>query len=818
MRELGMMKLLQRITAAVFTVTMLILAACGEDEPKVDPVTVEFNSPTSRSVDEDFADAVVINIKLSGAATKSGTLSVSATSTVGNAADHVTFNEEISIEKGNTAAQLVVNLKDNNAIDGAKTITFTLADPSSGFVLGTAKTYTLVINDDEGPTTANFAVGSASIGEGNTEGVTVVINLTPAATAAGSIQITMDPANAPVTTTPAATAGVITVTVPDNATTVSFTVVPTDNDDPNENVEVGFEITGSNGGVQIGTLKEYVLTITDDDAVEPTPIAEVRAMYGGTGTQNITTPLLIRGIITSMNPQTNANNIWVQDATGGIVVRFKAANNNQYKRGDEVIVNLEGANFASFSGLIQVENVEKADATTLSDKVEVVSENNTLPTPEVVTFTQLKTDDYQGKLVAVENVSFVDADGVLTMNGTRAITDGTETVNVRTESGAPFSGSVMPLGSGTVKGLAGINAGVVQIIPVVFAEDVFANNPVGTIGVTQIPLTDFGSVDNGQESTEQSYTVQGTTLNNDIVITASAGYKVSLAQAGTYGSTVTILAANANSATTVYVKFAPASGVNGVINGSITHKSQGAATVDFDVTGTEAGNETSSLLLIENFDYGTSAGNVSALASTWIAHSGAGSNQVLYNTTSLTMAGYPGSGVGGAAQLRSPIGAEDINRAFTAQTTGVVYVAALINLSAAAASSPGYFYHLSDGGTSNFAARFFAQEEGTGKYKLGMSKRGTPTVFPAAGLDYGTTYIIVIKFELDGNNDNSNDVASFYLLTAPVSTEPTTTTQTDATGADFSISAVAIRQAAGCPPGAIIDGIRVANTWADLFN
>lgn len=823
MRALGFTTLLKRTFAAVFTVALLIVAACSDDET-VTPVTVEFNTPNSRSVDENSVNDIVINIKLSGAAVNSGTIGVSATSSVGSASNHVTFNDEIDIDKGSTAAQFVVRTIDNNTIDGAKTITFTLTDASSGFLLGASKTFTLVINDDEGPTTANFAVGSASIGEGNADGVTVVINLTPAATTTGSVQITIDPANAPVTTTPAATAGVITVAVPDNATTVSFVVKPVDNEDVNENVEVGFEITGSNGGVQIGTLKEYVLTITDDDAVEPTPIADVRAMYSGTATQDITTPLLIQGIITSINPQTNANNIWVQDATGGIVVRFTTANNNQYKRGDQVIVNLEGARFANFSGLVQVENVNKASATTLSDKVVVVSENNTLPTAEVLTFTQLKTGTYQGKLVSVSNVSFVDADGSATMSGTRAISDGTETINVRTETGAPFAASVLPLGSGTVKGLASVNAGVIQIIPMVFADDVFANNPTGSISVTQ-SLTDFGSVNNGVESTEQSYTVQGTTLTNDIVITASAGYKVSLVQAGPYASTATILAVNANSATTVFVKFTPTSGVNGVISGSLTHKSQGVATVDFDVTGTEAGNAASDLLLLENFNY--SIGELTTVATNiWIPNTGT-TNNIPVVAGALTLTDYPSSGVGNSITLTTT--GQDAYRNFTgaSATTGDVYTSFLINVTSAQAAGDYFFALLPDNSTSNYTGRMYIKSSGTG-FAIGITKGSITATPPLESVVYGTTdysfnttYMVVLKYSFVAGL--ANDVASIYVIsgTAPA-VEPGVATAISGanTNADQSnLGRVGIRQGtAANAPAFKLSGIRVAATWADLFD
>jgi hypothetical protein len=85
--------------------------------------------------------------------------------------------------------------------------------------------------------------------------------------------------------------------------------------------EITFTLSGSTGIVTLGTGVTHVLTIEDDDAI--TTIADVRAAYSGTAT-DITSSKRIRGVVTSSNPQVNNNNIWVQDATGGIVVRLVA--------------------------------------------------------------------------------------------------------------------------------------------------------------------------------------------------------------------------------------------------------------------------------------------------------------------------------------------------------------------------------------------------------------------------------------------------------------------------------------------------------------
>ena len=75
----------------------------------------------------------------------------------------------------------------------------------------------------------------------------------------------------------------------------------------------------------------------------------------------------------------------------------------------------------------------------------------------------------------------------------------------------------------------------------------------------------------------------------------------------------------------------------------------------------------------ENFDYGATAGNLTAVSSgSWTAHSGAGNGPIGYATTSLTMVDYPSINVGGSLTMSSS-GSEDVNHTFSSISSGKVY-------------------------------------------------------------------------------------------------------------------------------------------------
>ncbi len=207
------------------------------------------------------------------------------------------------------------------------------------------------------------------------------------------------------------------------------------------------------------------------------------------------------------------------------------------------------------------------------------------------------------------------------------------------------------------------------------------------------------------------------------------------------------------------------------------------------------------VLLVDDFDYGSTPGDLTTVSGgAWTAHSGAGNGPIQYIATSLSMPGYGSSGVGGSATFGG--GSEDVNTLFTAQSSGTVYAATLVNISSASGGT--YFFHLKDSGF-NYRARIFAQDNG-GNLRFGFSNTSTAT-YSVTDFNYNTTYLIVAKF-----NTTTGDSA-LYVLDTYSSTEPSTPLLTS-TGSTLTVSSFAIRQGSGGPTGTV-DGVRVTTTWED---
>lgn len=210
----------------------------------------------------------------------------------------------------------------------------------------------------------------------------------------------------------------------------------------------------------------------------------------------------------------------------------------------------------------------------------------------------------------------------------------------------------------------------------------------------------------------------------------------------------------------------------------------------------------------ENFDYGATAGNLTDLSSKWTAHSGAGSGPVGYATTSLTMANYPSSNVGGSITIGS--GSEDVNSFLdTPISSGKVYASALVNLSDAGSGQ--YFFHLMTDGTFNYTARVGTKDDGSGKilFGLGASSFSSPT-WGTTSYELNTTYLIVSSYDI------ATGTCNLYVLTTAAATEPSTPEATNDGYSGNVIDKIAIRQ--GSTPTATIDGIRVANTWSAIMS
>ncbi|HEY9170467.1 MAG TPA: hypothetical protein VIN72_13315 [Lutibacter sp.] len=222
-------------------------------------------------------------------------------------------------------------------------------------------------------------------------------------------------------------------------------------------------------------------------------------------------------------------------------------------------------------------------------------------------------------------------------------------------------------------------------------------------------------------------------------------------------------------------------------------------------TETPVINTTTNYLLEENFNYGATDGDLTSLTSNWAIHSG--STQISYSNTSLSMAGYPSTGVGGSV-LINEANSEDVNRNFTPQLSGKVYASALVNFNNVGAGT--YFLHfMEQDGSFNFASRVSAKDNGSGKILFGVGASSSIT-YGTTPFDLNTTYLLVTSYDI------ATATSKLYVLSTAPSTEPETPEATSTHTASFSIQRIGIRQGGG---GLTLklDGLRVTKTWSDLM-
>ncbi|MDD4198314.1 MAG: chitobiase/beta-hexosaminidase C-terminal domain-containing protein, partial [Paludibacter sp.] len=210
-------------------------------------------------------------------------------------------------------------------------------------------------------------------------------------------------------------------------------------------------------------------------------------------------------------------------------------------------------------------------------------------------------------------------------------------------------------------------------------------------------------------------------------------------------------------------------------------------------------------LLVEDFNY--TVGSVITSTSTadpttgWLAHSGNNTANIDV-TNGLTFEGYAGSGIGGAANLDAT--GQDINKPFTAQTSGVIYAAFIIKTETPNAA--GYFFHFGPNPIgSTFFTRLYLNSTGDG-VGIGLGNNPPATFVP---ITPGNPALLVVKLDI------ASKLTSLYVLNTFVLSEPATADHTVTETTPFSnVGSVALRQYNGSQR-IIVDGIRVATTWVE---
>lgn len=431
-----------------------------------------------------------------------------------------------------------------------------------------------------------FSTTTASVME-NGDPITVTVNFSAVTAGSGNFSAIIT-GNAvytdDYTTSPDGSNGAIAFTVATGSNMATFMFTPVDNNNHGGDKTVTFTIESVFGVVMLGTDLAITVTIVDDE-VMPTSIATVRAEYNASDpTKTLGNNIVIEGVVTSnsANGTTHSQNIVVQDATAGIVVRFDA--DHTFMPADSVRVNVSGALIHDFNGFVQVGALTMGSTFALSKAMKIA--DGMLPAPEVVTIANFNMGTFQGKLVRINDVAFEGADGVDTYDGSQTF------INLAGDRLATFFGTavtfkddILPLGVGSIIGIASTFNTTPQIIISAVADVSFTESAMITVTST---ITNFGQVRNGMTSTPQSYTVTGANLLADLAVSVSPNFEISLDMTMNYGSSLTIM--NASSAVTIFVRFAPSSNSNGALSGTITHSSFGAVSKTVSLMGEETGN------------------------------------------------------------------------------------------------------------------------------------------------------------------------------------------------------------------------------------
>ncbi|MDH3269676.1 MAG: T9SS type A sorting domain-containing protein, partial [Ignavibacteria bacterium] len=218
------------------------------------------------------------------------------------------------------------------------------------------------------------------------------------------------------------------------------------------------------------------------------------------------------------------------------------------------------------------------------------------------------------------------------------------------------------------------------------------------------------------------------------------------------------------------------------------------------------------LPFVENFDF---PADDNLTMHGWVAHSAAGTNPITVNSGGLTFVNYPSSGIGNAALVDNT--SEDIHRLFENVVSGSVYMSFMVNV----VNNPaGYFIHYAPNPHNTFDFRGRVWVKGTAPaLAFGLSFASSDTIVTAPIYSLGTTYLVVVKYEVVAGN--LNDVVSLYVFSEAdpfpgVEPAPTLGPHANATtSADILPGSVNIRQY-NSTQNCIVDGIRIGTSWTEV--
>ena len=230
----------------------------------------------------------------------------------------------------------------------------------------------------------------------------------------------------------------------------------------------------------------------DDVPTDTKTISEILSLGKGA-----TIDGTIEAIVVSnrdLNNLTSKKGMYVQDATGAL--QFYLAADHEYAFGTKLRIDLTGSKLGEYNGAIQISNLAL-------DKISVVSTNNSV-TPKQVSISDFLANKYEGEYVSIDGVQVANSDLSKTWvanNSHTSITFEDEYGNifvVFSSKYATFGAESVSQGSGTIKGIASINNGNIQII---FAQK---SDYAGLTGKRFGEQEDEGNDDNDNDDSDNN--------------------------------------------------------------------------------------------------------------------------------------------------------------------------------------------------------------------------------------------------------------------------------------------------------------------------
>jgi len=411
-------------------------------------------------------------------------------------------------------------------------------------------------------------------------------------------------------------------------------------------------------------------------------------------------------------------------------------------------------------------------------------------------------DQYGNTTASTASVVAAVGAGTWTLGGTTSVAgvSGTATFSGLTATSASaVTGATISFSCGSLTGITSNSFNIPA--------------PAPSISLSTNSLTGFTYAQGNGPSSEKPFTISGLNLTSDISITAATDYEISLTSGSGYTTPITLTQSGGTvSTTTIYVRLKAGLSM-GTYNSENISITSGTLSDNVTCSGSVTCSY-GSFPYVEDFNYTTS----SLLTNNcWTAHSSGGTAPIAVSSNSISYPGYLSSGVGNEVTMAAT--GEDVNRTFTAQTSGTLFASFLVNVTSASLSGD-YFFHLGQTviGTTIYRGRVFVKRDASNNLAFGVAQSTTTVNYTAFSYALNTTYLVVLKFEIV--NGTSNDISAIYINPALNAAVPLSgwIANTDASGADLTeVGSVALRQGGSSSGAALkIDGIRISTSWSDI--